>query len=129
MVFAGVLFAATTGLAAPAQSAEWWWVAGDSRDAAAVFADAGSVRRDGDRASVRAVRITRDGAASLASWSGRCTNVHPNEIAAFACGSDADRMRQAAILPGLSPAEAARAIFGVRAPGADRRRTGTRRTT
>jgi hypothetical protein len=119
----------TVALPAQAAAAEWWWVAGDSHDAAAVFADAGSIRRDGDRASVRAVRITRDGAASIASWSGRCDGVHAETapLAHFACGSDADRMRQAAILPGLSPAEAARAIFGVRGPGADRQRTGARR--
>jgi hypothetical protein len=112
------LIAAALGtVAVPAQTAEWWWVAGDSGDAAAVFADAGSVRRSGDQASVRAVRIARDGAASIASWSGRCSDVHADDqtaaIARFACGSDADHMQQAAMLPGLTPAEAARAIFGV----------------
>jgi hypothetical protein len=64
------------------------------------------------------VRIGRDGAASIAGWSGRCDDRHADDeiaaIARFACGTDADHMREAAILPGLSPAEAARAIFGVR---------------
>ena len=104
--------------AAPAQAADWWWVAGDSGDEAAVFVDGESVRQAGDGASVQDVRITRAGAVSMATWSGRCgTRFKSDEIAAvarFACGTDADHMHQAAMLPGLTPAEAARAIFSVR---------------
>ena len=115
---AGAVLLATL-LAAPAQAADWWWVAGDSGDEAAVFVDGESVRQAGDTASVNAVRITRAGAVSMATWRGRCgTRFKSGEIAAvarFACGSDADHMQEAAILPGLTPAEAARAIFGVRA--------------
>jgi hypothetical protein len=127
-----LISAALGAVTVPAQASEWWWVAGDSHDTAAIFADADSVRRTGDRASVRAVRIARDGAASIASWSGRCGDVHADDeiaaVARFACGTDADHMQQAAILPGLSPSEAARAIFGVRMPedqqaGAARRRS------
>lgn len=107
--------------ASPAQAADWWWVAGDSGDDAAVFVDGESVRQAGDTASVNAVRITRAGAVSMAIWRGRCgTRFKSDEIAAvarFACGTDADHMQEAAILPGLTPAEAARAIFSVRADG------------
>jgi hypothetical protein len=128
-----LITAALGTVAVPTQSAEWWWVAGDSRDTAAVFVDADSVRRSGDEASVRAVRIGRDGAASIASWAGRCTDRHADDeiaaVARFACGTDAERMQQAAILPGLSPAEAARAIFGVQMPGSDRRAADVRRRT
>lgn len=113
-----------TLLAAPAQAADWWWVAGDSGDDAAVFVDGDSVRQAGDGASVQAVRITRAGAVSMATWSGRCgTRFKSDEIAAvarFACGTDADHMHQAAMLPGLTPAEAARAIFSVQPRGRDR---------
>jgi hypothetical protein len=127
---AALSIAAATG-AAPAQTAGWWWDAGDSRDDAAVFVDGGSLSRSGDRASARAVRIARDGTASMASWTGRCGDRDADDaiaaVARFACGTEADHMQQAAILPGLSPAEAARAIFGAHAPGADRHLSAARR--
>jgi hypothetical protein len=124
-----VLAAAALSFATPAlvqdqPAGDWWWVAGDSRDEAAVFAEAGSVRRNGDSASVTAVRIARDGSASDFSWRGRCGGVHADEeiaaVARFACGGDEDHMREAAMLGGLSPVDAARAIFSVtnRARGA-----------
>lgn len=125
---AGAVLVATL-LAAPAQAADWWWVAGDSSDDAAVFVDGESVRQAGDGASVQAVRITRAGAVSMATWSGRCgTRFKSDEIAAvarFACGTDADHMHQAAMLPGLTPAEAARAILGAGRAQVDRRRSRT----
>ena len=107
----------------------WWWVAGDSRDDAAVFVDASSVRRAGDNASVTAVRVARNGAAADFSWQGRCSGVHADDeiaaVARFACGTDDDHMRDAALLGGLTPAEAAQAIFSVRAaqPRRERRLT------
>jgi hypothetical protein len=112
-----------TLLAAPAHAADWWWVAGDSGDEAAVFVDGDSVRRTGAEASVSAVRITRAGAVNTAIWQGRCGTRYKSEetaaIARFACGTDADRMHEAAMLPGLTPAEAAHAIFGARQPETD----------
>lgn len=126
-IAAAALLAAA--LAAPAQAADWWWVAGDSGDAAAVFVDGDSAQRTGDKASIRAVRITRAGEASIASWTGRCGDHHAADeigaVARFACGTDADHMQEAAMLPGLTPVEAARAIFGVRQARTDRDRSGT----
>lgn len=113
-------------LVEPRATDDWWWVAGDSRDAAAVFVDGGSVRRSGDTASVLAVRIARDGSASDMSWEGRCGERHGDKevaaVARFACGSDDDHMEEAALLGGLSPVEAARAIFASRAREPARRR-------
>lgn len=109
----------SASLAAPAHAADWWWVAGDSSDDAAVFVDGDSVRHAGMTASVSAVRIARDGTISTATWTGRCGARSPTEdiaaVAQFACGTEADHMQQAAMLPGLTPREAARAIFSVRA--------------
>ena len=110
----------SASLAAPAHAADWWWVAGDSGDDAAVFVDGESLRHEGMTASVNAVRIARDGTVSTATWTGRCGARSPTDeisaVAQFACGTDADHMQQAAMLPGLTPREAARAIFSVR-PG------------
>ncbi|MFD1611347.1 hypothetical protein ACFSCW_05975 [Sphingomonas tabacisoli] len=102
--------------AAPAE--DWWWVAGDSRDEAAVFVDGGSVHRTGKDASVTAIRVARDGTPSDFSWRGRCGDHHADDeiaaVARFACGTDDDHMKDAALLGGLSPAEAAHAIFSIR---------------
>lgn len=111
----------TAGLSVPTQAADWWWVAGDPGDDVVVFVDGESAQRAGDVASVQALRITRAGAISTATWHGRCGTApsSPDLAAAahFACGTDADRMRGAAMLPGLTPSEAARAIFSSRAGG------------
>lgn len=110
--------AAPALIQAPVSTSEWWWVSGDTRDSAAVFVDGGSVRRTGDTASVTAVRISRDGTPANVSWRGRCTDRHADDeiaaVARFACTSDDDHMKEAALLGGLTPAEAARAIFDVR---------------
>lgn len=125
-----VLAAAALSFATPAlvqdqPSGDWWWVAGDSRDEAAVFVDGASVRHAGDSASVAAVRIARDGSAADFSWRGRCGGAHADKeiaaVARFACGTDDDHMREAAMLGGLTPAEAARAIFGAGRPQPNRR--------
>ena len=116
---AGAVLVATL-LAAPAQAADWWWVSGDSGDDAAVFVDGESVRQAGDGASVQAVRITRAGAVSM-----RFKSDEIAAVARFACGTDADHMHQAAMLPGLTPAEAARAILGAGRAQVDRRRSRT----
>ena len=92
----------------------WWWVAGDSQDDAALFVDSSTLRQDGGRAGIQAVRIGRDGRATSASWQGPCEDVTLNPVARFACTGDDEHMREAALLGGMTPAEAARAIFSVR---------------
>jgi hypothetical protein len=103
----------------PELSGDWWWVAGDSKAEAAVFVNGESARRTGETASITAVRIARDGTPSDFSWHGRCADRHADDeiaaVARFACGTDADHVQNAALLGGLSPAEAARAIFQVSA--------------
>lgn len=103
-------------LAAPADQAEWWWVRGDPQDAAISFADAGSVRRDGDRASVRVTSVDRTGQTIDRVLTFRCPAPATEGPHRFACASDADRMNWAAMLGGTSPDEAARALFASESP-------------
>ena len=103
------------GVALAGATPDWWWVAGDSNDGAAVFVDAATAGRTGESAAIDIVRVDRGGARASATWRGRCDATQPNEedraVAAFACGNDETRMKTAAMLGGLTPPEAARAIF------------------
>ena len=99
---------------APAAAGDWWWVEGDPQDAAISFADAGSVSRTAGGATVRVVSIDRTGQAVERRLTVSCPAGHADGPARFACGTDAERMGWAAMLGGLSPRDAARALFASR---------------
>lgn len=103
-------------LTAPA-GGDWWWVEGDPADAAISFADAASVRRDGDRASVRVASLDRTGQRIDRVLTFRCPAPAGEGPHRFACGTDADRMNWAAMLGGTGPEQAARALFASEAQG------------
>ena len=115
MIAAAALLSVSAAQAAPA--ADWWWVAGDSKDDVAVFVDAETARLTGRTAAIDMVLVERSGARLTDTWRGRCDLPPSSEemraVAEFACGSDETRMSSAAMLGGLTPEEAARAIFGV----------------
>lgn len=102
----------------PAHAAEWWWVAGDSHDNAALFVDADTVRRDAAYATFDVQRVGRDGASSVIAKRVRCdaVTVAHDEAAMrrFACATDDERTNFAALLGIATPDDAARAIFATR---------------
>lgn len=106
--------ASLAAMSQPAPTANWWWVAGDPGEDAITFVDADMVRRNGDQASFRAVRVTRNGSTHQIVWQARC-DAPPSpamaEMIAFACASDEARMERFVMLGALAPDEAAAAIF------------------
>jgi hypothetical protein len=96
---------------APAASADWWWVQGDPQDAAISFANARSAVRNGDQASIRVVSVDRTGQSVERVVTVRCPASPKEGPARFACGTGTDRMTWAAMLGGMTPRDAAQALF------------------
>lgn len=96
---------------APAMAADWWWVEGDPQDAVMTFVDSTSASRQGDEVTLRTATVDRAGQSVERTQRFSCAG-EPREAAhRFACASDADRLTWAAMLGGLTPREAALAVF------------------
>ena len=124
MMKSGVaMMAAILVLAAgPAEAADWWLVSGAPGEDTAIFADAETLARRDDAASVRVLRIDRSGrsAEKLADvrCSGRAASREEEAVRRFACASAQDRDQFGLILASMSPDEVARMIFGMGSAGA-----------
>lgn len=126
MMKSGVaMMAAILVLAAgPAEATDWWLVSGAPGEDTAIFADAETLARRDDAASVRVLRIDRSGrsAERLADvrCSGRAASREEEAVRRFACASAQDRDQFGLILASMSPDEVARMIFGTGSAGARR---------
>jgi hypothetical protein len=96
---------------APAAAADWWWVEGEPQDAAMTFVDSASAARQGETVTLRTATVDRSGQMIERTLRFSCAGQPREGAHRFAGAGDADRMTWAAMLGGLTPREAAMAIF------------------
>jgi hypothetical protein len=102
--------------AGAAHAADWWLVSGKPGDRVAVFADAETLARRDDSASLRVLRIDRIGRSSEMLQQIRCSGVPSGEddaVRRFACSSEQDRDQFGLILASQTPNQVARMIFAM----------------
>lgn len=102
-----------------AHAEDWWLIPGDFQRGAVYFADADSLKQADGQASLRVLRIAPSGEAVEAAHVARCAArpASPDEEALrhFACATPAERMKFAMMLGAMTPDEAARLVFAMKA--------------
>lgn len=109
---------------AQAHAADWWLVAGEPGDDAAIFVDADTIARSADTVTFRMERIPRDGHAIATAEQMRCGTPsaasEEEAVRRFACATQEERMRIALIVSPMTPGDTARLIFALPKKAADK---------
>jgi len=104
--------------AAAAPEAEWWLVTRPPGAPSVLFVDTATVAEQGDGSiELRVMTIDRLGRSSPSIKRVDCGRTPDRNVDValqrFACAPAADRDRRGLMLAGMSPAEAARVMFGI----------------
>ena len=105
-----------TVAASPAIAADWWMIPGQAGDRTAMFADQETLVRSGDGVGISVLRIDRVGRSferfENVECGARAGSRADEALRRFACASEQDRDQFGLILASMTPADAARMVFG-----------------